>query len=82
MPKTLERVVNIAENCEKWLENGLAGNFRLIEVPRLISATILVWPIQDTIFWFELVRDLRAYFTACPKATTYKMNGELDKWQH
>ena len=58
MPKSYDRIVRQANDWEHWLET-VAANLRLIEIPKLISATIFFWPMWDIVIVFGLVRGLR-----------------------
>ena len=58
MPQSYNRIVMQANDLEQRLEI-VAANLQLIEIPRLISSTILIWPMRDLIRMFIFVRDLR-----------------------
>ena len=58
IPQFYDRIVRQANDWEHWLEM-VAANLRLIEIPRLISATIFFWPMWDLVRMFGFVSDLR-----------------------
>jgi len=58
MPRFYSHIVSQANHCDQWVET-LAVDYRLIGVPRLIFATIFIWPIVDTVSWFMYISNMR-----------------------
>ncbi|KAF8427947.1 hypothetical protein EV426DRAFT_640539 [Tirmania nivea] len=68
LPKLHAQIVSRVGDWEGWLETVLAVNFRLIEVPRLISATLMLWLIWDIAIWFKMVKAMREIMRSMPQS--------------